>query len=89
MLICAGRKALIVAVEMVNHYGIFEKELDGVGTTDETNHGNQQCYRGPLHSCCHLIGLRIELLEQLVDMLCALQRGRWLFPFLCVPSFVA
>src|SRR5215831_387121 len=23
------------------------------------------------------------------DVLCALQRGRWLFPFLCVPSFVA
>jgi hypothetical protein len=29
MLICAGCKALIVAVEMVNYYRIFEKELDG------------------------------------------------------------
>src|SRR5262249_31568435 len=40
MLICAGRKALIVAVEMVNYYGVFEKELDRARTTDETNHGN-------------------------------------------------
>jgi hypothetical protein len=53
MLIRAGRKALIVAVEMVNYYGVFEKELDRAGTTDDTDHGNQQCYRGPLHSCYH------------------------------------
>jgi hypothetical protein len=66
MLICAGRKALIVAVEIVNYYGVFEKEPDRPGTTDETDHGNQQCHRGPFHSCCHLIGLRIEFLEQLV-----------------------
>ena len=48
MLICAGRKALIVAAEMVNYYGVFEKELDRAGTANETDHGYQRRYRGPL-----------------------------------------
>ena len=48
MLICAGRKPLIVAVEMVNYYGVFEKELDRAGTANETDHGYQRRYRGPL-----------------------------------------
>ena len=48
MLICAGRKPLIVAVEMVNYYGAFEKELDRAGTANETDHGYQRRYRGPL-----------------------------------------
>jgi hypothetical protein len=38
MLVSAGRKALIVAVEMVNHYGIFEKDLDRAGTADKSDH---------------------------------------------------
>ena len=48
MLICAGRKPLIVAVEMVSYYGAFEKELDRAGTANETDHGYQRRYRGPL-----------------------------------------
>ena len=32
MLICAGREALVAAVEMVNDYGIFKKELNRTGT---------------------------------------------------------
>jgi hypothetical protein len=39
MLICAGRKALVVAVEMVNYYAILKKELNRTGTTDEADHG--------------------------------------------------
>ena len=49
MLICAGRKPPIVAVEMVNYHGVFEKELDRAGTANETEHGYQRRYRGPLH----------------------------------------
>jgi hypothetical protein len=32
-------RALIVAVEMVNYCGIFEKELDRAGTAGEADHG--------------------------------------------------
>ena len=39
----------MVAVEMVNYYGVFEKELDRAGTANETDHGYQRRYRGPLH----------------------------------------
>src|SRR5262249_59609280 len=53
MLICAGGKLLIVAIEMVNYYGVFEKDLDRAGTADKTDRGNHQRYRGALHSCCH------------------------------------
>jgi hypothetical protein len=49
MLICAGCKALIVAVEMVNYCGIFEKELDRARTANEADHEYQQRYRAPLH----------------------------------------
>jgi hypothetical protein len=38
----------MVAVEMVNYYGVFEKELDRAGTANETDHGYQRRYRGPL-----------------------------------------
>jgi len=34
MLICAGRKALVAAVEMVNDYGIFINELNRTGTAE-------------------------------------------------------
>ena len=34
MLICAGRKALVAAVEMVNDYGISKNELTRTGTAD-------------------------------------------------------
>src|SRR5260370_12921638 len=47
MLVSAGRKALIVAVEMVNHYGIFEKDLDLAGTPDKRGHCKPQPYRKP------------------------------------------
>jgi len=40
---------LIVTVEMINYDRVFEKQLARTGTADETNHGNQQRYRGPLH----------------------------------------
>ena len=49
MLICAAREVLIVTVEMVNYYRVFEKQLGRAGTADETDRGNQQRYRGPLH----------------------------------------
>jgi len=49
MLICAAREDLIVTVEMVNDDGVLEKPLAGAGTADETDHGNQQRYSGPLH----------------------------------------
>ena len=48
MLICAVREDLIVTVEMVNYDRVFEKQLARAGTADETDHGNQQRYRGPL-----------------------------------------
>jgi hypothetical protein len=40
--ICAGRKALIVAIEMVNDQGAFKSELTRASTTDEmiTDAGN-------------------------------------------------
>jgi len=41
MLICAGRKALVVAVEMVNDYGICKKELARTGTADKDHRGGQ------------------------------------------------
>jgi hypothetical protein len=56
MLICAGCKALIVAVEMVNYYRIFEKELDRAGTAGEADNGYQQRYRAPPSSCRHSAG---------------------------------
>jgi hypothetical protein len=34
MIICADRKALVAAVEMVNDYGIFIKELNRTGTAE-------------------------------------------------------
>jgi hypothetical protein len=34
MLICAGRKALVAAVETVNDYGISKNELTRTGTAD-------------------------------------------------------
>ena len=52
--VCCSRKSVIdngplmVAVEMVNYYGVFEKELDRAGTANETDHGYQRRYRGPL-----------------------------------------
>jgi hypothetical protein len=49
MFICAAREDLIVTVEMVNDDGVLEKPLAGAGTADETDHGNQQRYSGPLH----------------------------------------
>src|SRR5262249_56173875 len=49
MLICAAREALIVTVEMINDYRVSEKQLGRTGTADETDHGNQQHYREPLH----------------------------------------
>ena len=49
MLICAAREDLIVTVEMVNYDRVFEKQLARAGTADETDHGNQQRYRGPPH----------------------------------------
>src|SRR5262249_15268163 len=49
MLICAAREDLIVAVEVVNDDGVLEKQLARAGTADETDHGNQQRYRGPHH----------------------------------------
>ncbi len=49
MLICAGRKVLVVAVEMVNYYGILKKELNRPGTADEAHHGYQQRYKSRLH----------------------------------------
>ena len=39
MLICAGRKELVVAVEMINYYAILKKELSRTGTVDEADHG--------------------------------------------------
>jgi hypothetical protein len=39
MLICAGRKALVVAVEMINYYAILKKELRRTGTVDAADHG--------------------------------------------------
>jgi hypothetical protein len=45
MLVSAGRKALIVAVEMVNHYAVFEKDLDRAGTADKSDHRSQQRVR--------------------------------------------
>ena len=41
MLICAGRKALVAAVEMVNNYGIFKEELTRTGAADKDDHGGQ------------------------------------------------
>src|SRR5262249_56143403 len=49
MLIGAARKALIVTFEMVDDDGVFEEELGRAGTADQTDHGSQQRYRGPLH----------------------------------------
>src|SRR5262245_9811793 len=49
MLICAAREVLIVTVEMVNYYRVFENQLGRASTADEADHGNQQRYRGPLH----------------------------------------
>jgi hypothetical protein len=34
MLICARRKALVAALEMVNYYGIFKKELNRTGAAE-------------------------------------------------------
>ncbi len=34
-----ARKALVVAVEMVNYYAILKKELNRTGTADEADHG--------------------------------------------------
>lgn len=34
VLICAGRKALVAAVEMVNNSGIFKKEPNRTGTAE-------------------------------------------------------
>jgi len=48
MLICAAREALIVTVEMVNYYRVFEKQLGRAGTAHETDRGNQR-YTGTLH----------------------------------------
>ena len=48
MLICAARQDLIVTLEMVNDYGVLEKELDRAGTANETDHGYQRRHRGPL-----------------------------------------
>jgi len=39
MLICAGRKELVVAVEMINYYAILKKELNRTGAADEADHG--------------------------------------------------
>jgi hypothetical protein len=60
MLICAARKHLIVTLEMVNDYGVLEKEFARAGTADETDHNTQQRYRGPLHRAA------IRLLDYLV-----------------------
>jgi len=49
MLICAAREVLIITVEMVNYYRVFEKQLGRAGTADETDRGNQQRYSGTLH----------------------------------------
>jgi hypothetical protein len=49
MLICAGRKALVVAVEMVNYDGPLKKKLNRAGTATEADHGHQQRYRRRLH----------------------------------------
>jgi|RhiMetdeSRZDD1v2_1073273.scaffolds.fasta_scaffold296895_2 hypothetical protein len=35
LLICAGRKALVVAIEMVNDHGISKNELNRAHTADE------------------------------------------------------
>jgi hypothetical protein len=39
VLICAGRKALVVTVEMINYYAILKKELNRTRTADEADHG--------------------------------------------------
>jgi hypothetical protein len=49
VLIRAGRKALVVAVEMVNYDGLFKKELNRAGTANEADHGHQQRYRRRPH----------------------------------------
>jgi hypothetical protein len=49
MLIRAGSKPLIVAVEMVNYNGVLKEELGRAGTTDEDNHRCQQCDGRRLH----------------------------------------
>jgi hypothetical protein len=49
LLIGAGRKALIVSVEMVDDDGVVEKYLGRAGTADETDQGGQQRYRATLH----------------------------------------
>ena len=38
LLIGAGRKALIVAVEMIDDDGVVEKDLGRADTADETDH---------------------------------------------------
>ena len=49
MLICAAREVLLVTVEVVKYYRVFEKQFGRAGTADETDRGNQQRYSGTLH----------------------------------------
>jgi len=42
MLIGAAGNALIVALEVVNDYGVIEKKLGMAGTAGETEHRKQQ-----------------------------------------------
>jgi len=42
MLIRAARELLIVTVEMIDYYRVFEKQLGRAGTADKTDHGKQQ-----------------------------------------------
>lgn len=41
LVIGTGRKTLVVAVQVVNDYGIFKNELARTGTADEDDHGCQ------------------------------------------------
>ena len=41
LVIGTGRKALVVAVQVVNDYGFFKNELTRTGTADEDDHGCQ------------------------------------------------
>jgi hypothetical protein len=47
VLLSAGRKALIVAVEMVDDDGVVEKDLGRTGTAGKTDHASQERHRGP------------------------------------------
>jgi hypothetical protein len=49
MLIRAGGKPLIVAVEMVNYNRVLKEELNRAGAADEDNHRCQQCDGRRLH----------------------------------------